>query len=967
MMNIRFIIVFFVVLIQNASIFAQTDSVKVGVICRNHFTRESLPCIITIMDKDSIILSKDTAVYNSILEDYACWQLVPSCQEYILKAEYEDFETYFVAFSVPQKRKTHKLKDILMRQQQSILLDEVTVKASKVLMVNRGDTIIYNAAAFKLSHGSMLDALVKSLPGAEIDESGRISINGEFVSSLLVNGRDFFRGDPKIALDNLPAYYVDNIKVYHKMSDYKLWLYGDSAKLDKKKDPLVLDVNLKRQYEEGWIANAEVARGTNDTYFYRLFGMRYTKQSNLFMFGNFNNLNNSQTANKDGNWKSGSWAEGLHSYKIMGVNFNLTEKKTRAKFDTSLKYAETQSETEHIVSSENFYDTGNTYGKNHSLGQKKKKELMWKGSLSYPGNSIWVYFAPEVNYSYYDNHSTNLTAFFLTDCEESYMGEILDSLFAPTGSSRLTKKMINKRKQNTLGNFESYNISGNISARFKILPYKSLSLSLRTCFISDREKIFSKDIIELGESGEYYKNVQNRFTHLPSKSKELSARLSYPVLSSKHIDIDLDYSFEYKYSSGERNLYQLEKYYGEDYSLGLLPSTSDSLQSVIDLVNSYEATNRDIQHQTSLQINVNAGKYHLFFHSPILFRERKITDYRNMFQEKYKRKTTGFQPEMFLEWNSGIKTWELRLSYEKRPIPMSYLLNVRDDTDLLNVSTGNSDLKDGSEFRSFLAYKNQNRKLMRFFTIESNQVVFRNSISMSKAYNKKTGVSVFKPLNINGNWFVDLKINYSTPIDSTQRFIFSTNTKFVFQNSNDYITDISEDSDITQPTCNKVRNFTVGENIKLDCRLKNLTLSFKGALTYRHSESPLASFSTINAFDYNYGIAVIIPLVFGLDLESDITMWSHRGYHDKNMNINELLWNGAISYALGKQKQFIVKLSGHDMLNQVRSVRNQINSQGRVETWYKTLPSYVMLSATYRFNKKPKKKSPKMQELYEKD
>lgn len=98
-------------------------------------------------------------------------------------------------------------------------LNEVVITASKIRMVVKGDTLVYNADAFQLAEGSMLDGLIKRLPGFEL-QGGQIRVNGEYVSSLLVNGEDFFRGDPRVALENLPAYMVDKVKVYHKEHEY---------------------------------------------------------------------------------------------------------------------------------------------------------------------------------------------------------------------------------------------------------------------------------------------------------------------------------------------------------------------------------------------------------------------------------------------------------------------------------------------------------------------------------------------------------------------------------------------------------------------------------------------------------------------------------------------------------------------------------------------------------------------------
>ena len=92
----------------------------------------------------------------------------------------------------------------------------MTVKATKVKIYTRGDTVVYNADAFQLAEGSMLDALIRQLPGVELKDDGRILVNGRYVENLLLNGEDFFYGLPSVLLDFLPAYAVYDVKVYDK-------------------------------------------------------------------------------------------------------------------------------------------------------------------------------------------------------------------------------------------------------------------------------------------------------------------------------------------------------------------------------------------------------------------------------------------------------------------------------------------------------------------------------------------------------------------------------------------------------------------------------------------------------------------------------------------------------------------------------------------------------------------------------
>lgn len=98
-------------------------------------------------------------------------------------------------------------------------LKELTVTTSKVKFYHKGDTVVYNADAFLLAEGSMLDALIRQLPGVELKSNGQIYVNGEFVENLLLNGKDFFKNDHQVMLDNLGAYLVKDIQVYRKSND----------------------------------------------------------------------------------------------------------------------------------------------------------------------------------------------------------------------------------------------------------------------------------------------------------------------------------------------------------------------------------------------------------------------------------------------------------------------------------------------------------------------------------------------------------------------------------------------------------------------------------------------------------------------------------------------------------------------------------------------------------------------------
>ena len=129
--------------------------------------------------------------------------------KYELKFDRDGYDVYFHEFKVSSiSQEIIWIPTIKLTKERKYELDEMEIVHTAIKMVMHGDTIVYDAAAFDLAEGSMLDALVKQLPGAELSSDGRISVSGRFISSLLINGKDFFQGDANVALNNLPSYTV---------------------------------------------------------------------------------------------------------------------------------------------------------------------------------------------------------------------------------------------------------------------------------------------------------------------------------------------------------------------------------------------------------------------------------------------------------------------------------------------------------------------------------------------------------------------------------------------------------------------------------------------------------------------------------------------------------------------------------------------------------------------------------------
>ena len=311
------------------NVFGQKErSIKIYATIQDYILRT------TIEDVKVTLLSPDSVALDSCLNDNGYITLRKLYRfnvkegNYIIKTEKEGYETTYTPIEVSdiRRRETNRvLSTIYMKRPKVHAIDEVVVTATKVKFYNKGDTVVYNADAFQLAEGSMLDALVKQLPGVELKSDGRIYVNGRFVESLLLNGKDFFKGDNTIMLENLPTYAVNTVKVYDKAGDLSEFV-GRKVTGDEE---YVMDVRLKRQYSVGWIGNVEGGMGTADRYLGRLFALRFTPQSRLSVYGNLNNVNESRKPGTSGQWSPSNMPVGLDATKTGGVDYMVKDKRRR--------------------------------------------------------------------------------------------------------------------------------------------------------------------------------------------------------------------------------------------------------------------------------------------------------------------------------------------------------------------------------------------------------------------------------------------------------------------------------------------------------------------------------------------------------------------------------------------------------------------------------------------------------------
>ena len=259
---------------------------------------------------------------------------IPKRKSILLHISYIGYTSVYRTISVSANNKTPTLGNISLSPE-SISLNETVVVGQAPMAVTEGDTTVFNASAYRTPEGSMLEELVKQLPGGEIDEDGKLLIHGKEVKKILVDGKEFFSDDPKAALKNLPVEMIEKLKAYERQSDLAR-LTG----IDDGEEEMILDLSVKKNMKRGWMENFMGGYGSKDRYELANTLNRFRDNSQLTVIGNLNNTNNQgfsemqgESASSSGNLRT---QKGLTTSRSLGVN--ATHDWKRVKFRSNIQY-----------------------------------------------------------------------------------------------------------------------------------------------------------------------------------------------------------------------------------------------------------------------------------------------------------------------------------------------------------------------------------------------------------------------------------------------------------------------------------------------------------------------------------------------------------------------------------------------------------------------------------------------------
>lgn len=896
--------------------------------------------------------------------------------EYTLTLHKDGYDLLIKNFKIASKSENVKyIYDVVMKKEIYRELNEVTVSTTRVKMVMKGDTVVFDAAAFQLEEGSMLDALVRQLPNATLSPDGVITVNGRKINELLVNGKDFFKGDPKVALQNLPSYTVKNIKVYDKAADDAYLTHSDARIAQREEDEnLVMDVVLKKEYNTGWMANLEAGYGTEDRYMVRGFGLGYTDCFRLAGYVNFNNTGDHSQAGTSGQWSHSYGRRELVDIAMGGLDYNYKDNK-RVEVNGRVNLTGEKSTSHTISASTRFFPSGDIFDRSEGFNLSKVSSVSTSHSFMYKGDNFFLYINPDFSWRHNSGNSESRSATFSSQPYETYRGQALDSVFSGKTTSYTKDLLTRLRRMNISASYPDQ-LNGNLNLGSTISPKNwrgRLAFNMTGSYSrsgSDSRTLYDQAYGPASTATTPPQRTDN-YNHTENKNTSLTTNLSYYHSIRKFKEKQ---TTTFTFYTGVIYSYNKSNSDQSNFRADMLPDplTPPSLTRPeylqADAENSPYTRNGQSQGVASAglsisreptapgdstlnpsltaSLNFRYGLTHetYYFHKP-------GTEAQDL-----SRNTGFFNPTISLSFNSAnkIRNLNFNIGYSFSPSApaLSYMISNRNTSNPLNVILGNPDGLRNSYSHSVNVYWGRYSRAASHtsFSIHGNWRVNTSTVAYARRYDPATGITVSRPENISGNWSANVGMAASTDFGSEKNFSFNAGIGSSYTNSSDYM------SIDTEPVRNSVRNMSLSPNIGLTYRLKNgSTISTGMSMSTSHQESPREGFNNLTWYTYSPYVNAFIKLPSDFGFNTQFTPFFRRGYADPAMNTSEWVWNATATKSICHGK-LTFKFTAVDILASVKHVYTSVNAQGHTETWQNVLPRYVLLTLNYRLDMKPKKK-----------
>ena len=759
---------------------------------------------------------------------------VDRTRSYILELTADGYQHIYVDVdpaTLSRRLDTMDLGKIYINSQAK-MLDEVVVKASRVMFYSKGDTVIYNADAFVLAEGSMLDALISQMPGVELKDDGQIYVNGRYVENLLLNGKDFFKGNKRMMLDNLGAYTVKDIAVYERQDEADRIMGKDYGERH-----LSMDVRLKKEYNHGLLTNMEAGYGSSDRYLGRIFALWYADNARLSLYGSANNLSDRRKPGQDTDFKPGSMQSGDLSVSQGGFDYWVKIPYRDVTFSGDVMASRQSIDDDRSVLTTNFLPGGNTYGYSYSLSRNRSLSLSTSHTLDIEKPKWNLKVSPAFSYNKNDD-ATGLSAATFSEEWKDAGKDFIDNLYHGAPAEVLAS-ILNRNIDDSKRHGHSIDASVWSNGKFK-LPNDADAI---TYLLSGKYKRhhfdrYQRYILNFGADPTPSDHFDRYFDDTPDYRWSATGAVGYIWAAAAGMFLDSWYQYDRTYSREVSNLYRLENIFdaaAEDRPSGWLPSMSE-YESTLDLGNSFNSSKTENLHSINFKWTWwPVSKLYLAVNLPVCYREQHLHYIRGDINSSFSRKRI-YAGNASFNLNYFGRPHFVYVEYKRNvssPDPVD-MVDFTDALDPLNIRMGNPELKDSESHQLRLTYRSERGRVYQRYSLHA--TVIRNALAYGYGYDSHTGVKTGKMYNVNGNHTMGASQDFAVFLGSARQFIIGNTTTLDYRRSVDLISE-----NTPAPARNKVGNIQLNENLNLSYRFGKSKIALEGEARISHFTGGRAS------------------------------------------------------------------------------------------------------------------------------
>lgn len=873
-------------------------------------------------------------------------------QRILMQFTYVGYQETRKIFTLHHRQKSFSLGDVFM-QEENRLLGEAIVSATPPPMIIREDTIEYYTSSYQLEPDATAEDLLKRLAGVEVDADGTITAQGETITKVYVDGKEFFGANIQATTKNLTADMFESVQVVDMKTEESRLTGIDDGEREK-----VINLKLKPKMRRGYFGNAAGAWGKGkdiDDRFETKGMLGYFRGNNQnALVLNANNTNNTgfgdlgekvmRNSTMRGNRNSGRRGDGLNTSWSVGLNLNydkgnrLRDENTPFAIGGDILYGGEKQSEETKSHRINYLTSGNTGTDTQQTGDNKgqnfqfdlKYEKTW-GKVADGEHRLQVKPEFAFNRTETDEQSSSQNYYLDPDAEEEITAE---------PSSYISQT---QRNNNIKQNGATYGLSLTYSYAKKTNRGRRRS-SITASFNGRQndgdeytQSYTSYDSLLVNDLSLHNDTTINQWEEERTRSMSYRVRMTHvePIAESHFIELGATGNFS-------RNT-QRQLYHFWDNTVG---QYVDSINGKSNIDYSSDSKTQQNSYTFSVSYRHVTKTSNASIGMDFLPNTQEYTDYYDHSRD-YSRFYMNYSPRIEYRYNwSRRKNLRIMLNGRTSQPTMNQLQARKNQTSATHVYLGNQNLEPAYQTRFQIRYRANNQETGRTLEASINATANFNSLASKRWYSSNLRTDTTMTVNLSGlgAWNVQGDFRGSFPFADNHWYI-TTQSSVGYRETVGYANLKSTDTQV-----NHTHNISAGETAGIAYRNDWLNVELRGNYHISYTEATVVtsgSLGTTHQFGVRSNISARLP--WNLSVSTDIGYTGRRGY-SAGLTRNQTIWNAQVSRSFLKRKNLSAFVKVFDILQQKTSIFRSISATSITDRESTTLKQYFLIGCSVRFN-----------------